>query len=201
MATPKAQKVSVTVDTEELSGQISQHTEEIATISSAGIMIYDAATFDETAALAKRAEEIEEKIVATFKPTEDAIKNVQKVLKATVDGLKDRVTKFKEEARKECEVWLRANPKADVQNGRIQGGKWKLIVKDEDALFKSMISVKRRKVDGVMTEFIELDPAIRSLFVYNEAKGNALAGALTTNCNLAGCEAKQSDHLTLSVKE
>lgn len=198
---PAMKSKPITIDIGSLSPQVAERTAELDTIKSQGLLILDSSTCQDVASRAMRAKDLIAKTQEIFKPAKDALDLATKTLKQSVDILVDPATKFEEAARKEVEQWLRDNPGESVDNARIQKSKWKLNVKDPKALLLSGIRVSSKKVDGKMTQIIDIDPAVYALFEYKPAKGNSLASAMTTACNFPGCEAVQDDMLVLKEKE
>jgi hypothetical protein len=194
-----SKKQPITIDVESISENLSPYQTEIEQIKSTGMMIYDADSFDQAADMVIRAEKLKTKIEETFKPAADAIKAASKVLKASTEAFTAPLEKYAEAGRKQLYEFLSENRDTNPELGRIQASRWKLIVKDEEALLRSMVIATNKKgEDGKMYIDIQFNPQIRPLFVYNEAKGNALASVVTTTMPISGCEVKQSDMLVLT---
>jgi len=191
----------ITIDIGSLAPQVAERSAELQSLKDQGLLILDANTCQDVASRAMKAKELIAKTQEIFKPAKDAMDLASKTLKSSVDILVDPATKFEEAARKEVEQWLRDNPDESVDNARIQKSKWKLNVKDPKALLLSGIKVSSKKIDGKMTQTIDIDPTVFALFEYKPAKGNSLASAMTTACNFPGCEAVQDDMLVLKEKD
>lgn len=197
---PKMKK-PITIDIDSLAPQVAERSAELQSLKEQGLLIFDASTCQDVASRAMKAKELIAKTQEIFKPAKDAMDLAASTLKSSVSILVDPATKFEEAARKEVEQWLRDNPDESVDNARIQKSKWKLEVSDPKALLLSGIKVINRKIDGKMTQIIDIDPQIFALFEYKPAKGNSLASAMTTALNLPGCKAAQDDMLVLKEKE
>lgn len=196
-------KRPITIDIDSLSPKVAEQSAELEALKSQGLLILDASACNDVATRAIRADELITKTQDIFKPAKDAMDMASKTLKASVDILVEPATKFREAARKEVEQWLRDNPNESdlVSNARIQKSKWKLNVQDPKKLLLSGITVTNKKIDGKMTQIIDIDPTVFALFEYKPAKGNSLASAMTTACKLPGCTATQDDMLVLKEKE
>jgi len=188
----------IVIDVDGFSAQLTDKSAELDKLKADGLMVIDAASCFDVASRAIKAKELIEKTGEIFKPATDALALASKTLKASVATLTDPATQFQEAARKEVEQFLRDNPDEVVDNARIQKSKWKLNVSDPKKLLLSGIQVSSKKIDGKMTQIIDIDPTIFALFEYKPAKGNSLASAMTTACHLPGCEAVQDDMLVLS---
>ena len=188
-----SKKQPIVIDPESFKDSLSSFSGEVEQIKNCGIMIYDEDSFNEAAANGLKAKKIREKIEETFKPVSESLKAATKTLKASTEAFTEPLQKYEDAAREQCKKFLEENRTLSPDNGRLQGGKWKLNVKDEDALFRSMITATlKRNKEGTYID-IQLDPKIRALFVYNEAKGNALASAITNTLSIPGCEIKQNE--------
>ena len=197
---PKMRK-PITIDIDSLAPQVAERSAELQSLKDQGLLILDASTCYDVASRALKAKELVAKTQEIFKPAKDAMDLAASTLKSSVSILVDPATKFEEAARKEVEQWLRDNPDESVDNARIQKSKWKLEVSDPKKLLLSGITVASKKIDGKMTQIIDIDPQIFALFEYKPAKGNSLASAMTTALNLPGCKAAQDDMLVLKEKE
>ena len=194
---PKQSKVEI--DTEAFSKGLAIYQGEVDQIKSLPVMIYDQESLDTTICAAVKAKKTRETIEGVFKPTKELLAAAEKSMKTAIEVFTKPLKAWEDNAREETRKYFELNRETKSEYGRLAGsGKWKLVVNDEDALLKSMFSVTRKKVDGKMVDIIELDPTIRSLFKYEEAKGNALATAMTTGCKLAGCTVQEGETLTLT---
>ena len=190
----------ITIDPDAFKASLEQYQGDLDEVKSAPIMIYSDDTFTEAVSWYQRAKDLETKFNDAFKPVSESLKLAEKSLKGAVSVFTGPLSDFQASVRKQCEEYLRLNPEAEPESGRITKGKWKMEVSDEDTLLRSGIIATNKKdpETGKMYIDIQFDPKIRSLFVYNEAKGNALAGIITTTLSIPGTTIKQSSHLTLT---
>jgi len=193
------QPTVITIDQNQLKRNLQQYQGEFDEVKNAPIMVYNDETFTEAAQWYQKAKALETKFNDTFKPVSESLKLAEKTLKSAVAIFTDPLGEFQKNVRKHCEEYLRANQDAAPEGGRITEGKYKMKVIDEDALLRSAIIATNKKDPntGKMYIDIQFDPKIRSLFVYNEAKGNALAGIVATNLSIPGTEITKSSHLTM----
>ena len=187
-----------TLDTDQLSKSLEVYRDELDTIKDSGVIIYDDSSCDDAAIVATRAKELAKKIKDNFKTTEDLLKQAQSAMKSAVNVFIEPLEKLEGQIRTEVKDYLKLNPAAECINARMQKSKWKMEVEDEDELFRSMITTNQKKgLDGKMYTEIILDPKIRALFVYNEAKGNALASAITNTLPIPGTKIFQDEMLVI----
>lgn len=195
-------KQPIVINPADLETQLQVYRGEVDEITGNGVMIYDAESCDNAASMASKAKELRERIQAHFKTTEDLLKAAQKAMKSAVSFITDPIEKRETEIRSEIRTFLADNREIECSGARIQKSKWKMQVTDEDELFRSMITTSQRKgLDGKMYTEITLDPKIRALFVYNEAKGNALASAITNTLPIPGTRIFQDEMLVVKGAE
>ncbi len=192
-------KQPITIDAEAFKSSLQTYQGEFEEVRNCGILVVDDQSFDDAAIMAVRAKGLIKKFDEAFKPVSDSIKAVEKTLKSAVEVFTEPLNKYMEGNRTQCLEYLTQNKDAKPECGRIQSSKWKLVVNDEEALLKSMVTATNKKgEDGKMYIDIQLNPQIRALFPYDKAKGNALASVVTTTLPLAGCVVKQDSMLVLT---